>query len=645
MVEQSGRATGATFRFIRTVVVAALLMWLASMWVQRAALITLAAQIGMAVPPVPALLGLLLLLGYQRLTKGRPWLHLTLAEVLGVYAIMCLATAMVSGGALRFFLPSLTALRYFAAPENNFGQMAELLPQWFAPTDGEVARAYYEGAEDGGVPWGAWALPLAIWTGYFVAFMAALLCLALLFFRPWTEDERLRFPIVELPLEIAGVARRVVARPPLFKDHWLWVGVGLAGLFNLLNILHSFNPSVPALPQAIPLRAVFREGPLSRIWWLDIQVQPLILGFAYLMPTEILFSMLVFVSLALAENVGLDLLGYKIAGAPYEVEQYAGAQVAIAAALVYTARRRLARAFAGIARGRGEPESRALLGFLLCAGFVLCFHWLAGLPLWLALVFYALLFVFSLVCMRIRAEVGIPTTWLQPLEMAFYLPLAPRGSAPFGARALTLLASMTFLTRGYFPVLSAYEIEGLRLGRAVGIGTARMSRVLMAAALLGLACGFWLHLSAYYEYGANVLEGGTTEGGYRVQLTLRNFTLVSNALKSPYPSAPIKMWMAAAGFAQAGALVLVRRILVTCPLHPLGFALGIVWTRQNYAMVGLAWLCKVLILKFGGLRAYHRILPLFLGIALGHVVLAGGLWALISTYGGEVFRQYVVWFQ
>lgn len=49
---------------------------------------------------------------------------------------------------------------------------------------------------------------------------------------------------------------------------------------------------------------------------------------------------------------------------------------------------------------------------------------------------------------------------------------------------------------------------------------------------------------------------------------------------------------------------------------------------------------KSLIVKIGGARAYRRLVPLFLGIAFGHLFVAGLLWgAFGALLPGELYRR------
>ena len=56
------------------------------------------------------------------------------------------------------------------------------------------------------------------------------------------------------------------------------------------------------------------------------------------------------------------------------------------------------------------------------------------------------------------------------------------------------------------------------------------------------------------------------------------------------------------------------------PFHPLGYCIGpgLIW---HWSPFFIAWLLKLVILRYGGLRFYRRALPFFLGLVLGDYVL------------------------
>jgi hypothetical protein len=263
----------------RALLIAVGLLVLANIWMKYAALITLNCQVTMSVPPIPALMGLVVLLALRQVLGplSRAF-ALTRRELLVIYVFLTLSVALTSGGALREFLPEITALQYFATAENGWQEYTEYLPAWLAPHDTEVVRTYYEGSE-GGVPWSAWLLPLTSWSAMFMLLLGALLCVGLLFYDEWAEHERLSFQVTELPLSMTAPHEARGRIPNLWRDPVMWIGFSLAGLHNGLNIAHAFNPAVPALGLSYPLGALFTERPWTALNDLIMHHRPEVLGF------------------------------------------------------------------------------------------------------------------------------------------------------------------------------------------------------------------------------------------------------------------------------------------------------------------------------------------------------------------------------
>ena len=47
----------------------------------------------------------------------------------------------------------------------------------------------------------------------------------------------------------------------------------------------------------------------------------------------------------------------------------------------------------------------------------------------------------------------------------------------------------------------------------------------------------------------------------------------------------------------------------------------------------MAWLAKAMVLRYGGIRLYRKVSPLFLGLLLGEFTIGGG-WVLIRQFFG-----------
>ena len=85
-----------------------------------------------------------------------------------------------------------------------------------------------------------------------------------------------------------------------------------------------------------------------------------------------------------------------------------------------------------------------------------------------------------------------------------------------------------------------------------------------------------------------------------------------------------------------GGLMLARAVFLWWPLHPIGYVVGPVWILDHlWFNMFLAWLVKVIVLRYGGVRLYLRTRPFFLGIILGFVV-PGGVFLIIDHFTGMV---------
>lgn len=638
---------------LRSLLLAVLLTWLCGFWVRQAEIVALTCQVTESVPAVPAVGVLVLLVLLNPLgARLHRWLRLSRTELLAVYLFVAIAVSVAGCAIVRFLLALLPSAFYFATPENQFNLVSRWLPAWLAPHSDPVILGLFEGADDGRVPWGAWVGPLAVWSVFFLAVWWTMFCGIVLVRRQWIEKERLTFPLLYLPLEMAGEERQESALPEFFRNPVMWIGFGLAAGYNLLNILKAFNPAVVAPGKYFDLGSLFTERPLDAIRPLVLHYRPEMIGFGYLVSTEVSFSVWFFYLLGRAEAVFGRIAGYDQAGFPFEQEQSMGAYLALAFFLVWLGRQHLSQAFGQAFLGkaaeapRGEPLSYRLAFLGLLAGFLfLCwFCWYAGMALWVAVVYLGLVFAVALVYARIRAETGAPLMWLFPYYQQKKALLYVFGSAPLApggnVQTLSILSLLTFLSRGYFPALIGYQIEGLKLSQEARIPPRQMALLILAAVAVGLPIAYYSHLIPYYYHGAGTLRGGIWGTG----LATSEFTEIVTFVKTPRPPDVPRTAAMGTGFALASALMVLRMVFLRFPLHPLGFAMCTAYGSLVWWSFFAVWLTKIAVFKLGGVSLYKKLVPGFLGLALGHFFTAGIVWGLLGMAEGEVFQRYGVWF-
>ena len=177
-------------------------------------------------------------------------------ELFTIYVMMLLASMVSSRGLLQKLIPLLVVPNYNATPEN--GWPAKFFPNiraWSVPWNPSgppqqfVSARFFEALRPGErIPWSLWIVPLCAW-GVFVGLMfSAFLCMAVLLRRQWVDNEKLAFPLVQLPLEMirgesvgaGGVADRRLPEERADLGRLL-AAVLLFGLKGL----HQYFPSFP----------------------------------------------------------------------------------------------------------------------------------------------------------------------------------------------------------------------------------------------------------------------------------------------------------------------------------------------------------------------------------------------------------------
>ena len=623
-------------------------------WMRQAGLITLSAQIGESVPVIPAIGAVLILAVLSPLLRRLPRLfHLPESQILLIYSFLVIAVSMPSVGVVRQILPQITVPYYFAGVENNYDTLTAELPAWLSP-DRDVIMTMYEGSDDGFVPWGGWTTPLLAWSCFLLATYITIYALMLLFRRQWIEKEHLTFPIVRLVLDVADDSGWRVAGG-LIRNPVMWTGFGLAALYNFMNMLNAWNPAVPALGKYFNIGALFTERPWSGMGGLSIAWRPENFGIGYLVPTDILLSVWVFALLMRFANVAQIAMGFDVSGFPFERQHAWGGYIGFGLVLIWAGRHDLAGAFRKALTGdariddSGEPFSYRTTAIVLVLGFVgmVVFGVMSGLWLWVALLYFGLCLLFSVVYARARAEGGAALIWLFPIAQGWDMLFPTLGSQAFQRgeswRNMGALGMHYWLSRGYFPSMGAYQMEGFRIAQDANIRQRTMIYWMVAAMLLGLLGAYIMHLNVYYGFGANVLEGGTTQGGSRVQSSqiawdaLSGFVLAHKAVDWKSTGAGIS------GFVITILLVVLRGVFLRFPLHPLGFVMVMSYAGPIWGPFFIVWVLKSLILRIGGMGTYRRAIPFFLGLVLGHFFTAGVIWGTISLIN-DMYRRYGVWF-
>ncbi|MCC7494332.1 MAG: hypothetical protein IT204_18385 [Fimbriimonadaceae bacterium] len=607
------------------------------------------------VPPVSAFALLLLLLALQPLL-GRisPRLRMSRQQLLLAYLMQCLGSLLCGCYLVRAWLPHLVALRYWEPKKPELTGYSELLPRWTGPIRDEAVRYFYEGTHQvGGTPWADWLRPLVMWSIFFAALATAMYSLMVLVQKQWIRNERLTFPVVYLPLTLTDTDAQGPASQ-LGRKWLFWAGIGVAVVYNGLNIAHAVAPVVPAPGFSTPLAPYFQNKPWTPFATVTFYYMLEAIGFGYFIPLEVTFTVWFTYLLVKLFACGGVALGYERPGFPFIHEQCAGAYLACAAFVLWGLRHHLADLWRRAWRlGEAvEGERRAWIGCFAGLAGMLWFMLFTGVPLPVAALFLVILLLFVLVYTRIRAETGAPLEFTYPywkIKELVTWTFTPGEIVSMGTmRGAISFSLFSWLSRHHFAKgVAAYDIDALKLADTVHLPRRALLLALGVAFVVGLSASVWAHLDAYYDVGCNLASGSQGRSEYRATVALEEFTRLATDLTKPTTRPWDRLSFVGGGFGVAFLLAVCRSRFPGWPLHPLGYVLATSYGDHNTAIFPMfaAWLARALIQRFGGLRAYRQGIPFFLGLIAGHFFTAGVFWPILGTYlGPDTAKAYHLFF-
>jgi hypothetical protein len=615
--------------------------------VSYAELVIQGIQIGFLQMP-PAIVGILLFIVVLRLglRKLGGFFGLNPSEILVIYCMILVAAMISSRGLMEKVLPLFVTTNYYANKANEWHELYDPhLKPWMVAYDPTkpgiqpVSRGYFEGLWEGEeIPWRLWATPLAAWSALVLLVFFAFLCMASILRRQWVENERLSFPLVQLPVEMV----RPDGPQHLMRNRLLWGGAALPAVVFTLNGLHNMAPSVPQIPLSIFLNTYLVTPPWDAIYWWGIFFSFAAVGFFFLLPTEVLFSLWFFALFARFQDVvagsfGMDIRRMPVYGTHlYVAYQTVGAYFVLAAYLLWAARPHLKRVVASAFGRERVDDSREMLpypvafwGLFGSLALIVLWTWKAGLSPAVALLeFGVCLFVVALVLARSTAEAGVLMTETSFRPVDVYRMFAPMSS--LGAQNLALLPFFdTVFLREQRGLLLTGFLDGLKISDSIQTRRRNMLAVfglgILAAMLIAGAYHIWL---PYNKGGINLYQYVYQGHAY---WTLSEYEA---QMRDAAPATREGLFWFMVGAAFTVFLSYMRSAFFWWPFHPLGYALCVSWTMSVFWFSCLvAWIIKVFILRYGGMRLFLKARPWFLGMVLGEFGMAV-IWAIISGITG-----------
>jgi hypothetical protein len=571
-------------------------------------------------------------------------LALTSGELLVVFVMMAVGCAIPTMGLTSYLLSTIAAPFYYAAPENQWTSV--LLPhvrKWLYPQDPQAIRWLYEGLPHGErIPWQAWAMPLLHWSAFALVLYFVMICVMVIVRRQWVENERLVYPITQLPLEMVRAEARPGFSNPILRNAWLWTGFVIPFLFGCYIAMTRYVEGMP------PIRFDTRMDVFGKSAQLIFRISFPMIGFSYLLSTSMALSLWFFSLVTTTERAVMRSVGYEGQNATVDVySQYAGgpllchqSQAALFVLVVFglwVGRRHLKQVVAkAFGRGRDVDDSDEILSYPqafwgMVAGMVYLTFWLArsGMSVWVAALFVLVSLAIFLGVTRIVAAGGMAETRsAMPASTVLISSvgsgtLGPSNLVPFGMTYIWMADIRTFVM--------ASCANGLKIASDIQGRKRAIFWAMALAIVVTLAASIWSTMRLAYAYG-----GANANGWFFRDGPTLPFEFMANLIKTPSGPNVQGLMFGGIGATVMVALLLLNHRFVWWPLHPLGFPIASVWlTEQLWFSIFLAWAIKKMVLRYGGAELYKRTRFFFLGLILGQYTVSG-LWIIIDLFTGKI---------
>lgn len=601
--------------------------------------------VGLTAFPVSALFVLLVAVALN-IVPRRLGIGLSSAELIVIYAMSLVAAGIPSFGLTGLLIPYIAGPFYFASPENKWEQtLWENWPQWLHPAPGPTITGLYEGLRPGTpIPLRDWIGPLAIWSLMILAVYLCFFCLASMLRKRWVDDEKLVFPLVQLPIQLAHYEDTRDLVPAILRDRIMWLFFLLPFSVHALNGLHFYFPAIPSVNvHRIPLDAYIKERPWNALSPLWLRFLFSIIGLAYLLPSELSFSLWFFYFFFLTQQVIGNVAGYPMPSVQaygtrrFVAHQMIGGIIEFFVLGMLAARPRLQEIWnAAWGKPRAEddrqeaiPYGQAFWGFWVGMALIALWGSTAGAGFGPTLLLFALYFVVHVVAVRLVCEGGM--LYVQHPFRPLNIFLAAVGTRPIGPQRLAILSLFDHLwmVDNRSPLMPGV-MQSLRLADDAGVSRRSLVGALVGAVLLSMVVSYVTYLTIMYVNGGTKLNTWfTTYYTKNLYCTWTNYLIATGE-----PATPVAFVTMGVGAVSMWALTFLHRTYLWWPLHPIGYLMGASWPMINFWFpIFLGWLIKTSVLRFGGHKAYQKLRPGFLGLLFGEFS-AAGLWVLIDLCAG-----------
>ena len=582
----------------------------------------------------------LLVLANLGLREFRPRSAFRQGEILVIYVMLSIASSLSGLDLIQSLVGIISTPFFFASQENEWNNLfGRFIPRWLAVVDKTILTELYDGEATLYTSrnlWG-WLFPVLAWSVFLCALLLVMLCLSVIVRKQWVEEEKLSYPIIQLPFAMTG------KRSNFFLQHVMWMGFGLAVSINIVNGLHHLYPAIPSLGgelyektgKGLDLGRFFTEKPWSKTGSIPVMVIPSVVGLAFFIPLDLSFSFWFFFFFGKFQPVMAHITGLgELPRFPYIGEQAFGGLIGLCLISIWISRHHFKKVIfslfpAGVVASIPSTDIQtdeamgqyrlAFMGILFGIVVITLFCWQAGMSMGTVFIFFLLYFAISMAITRMRAELGAPVHDFHDSGLPEMI-VTVFGTRRFGPENLTMFSFFRFFNRAYRPHPMPHQLEGFKIADRTRVKPSQLFVAITIATVVGTLAFFWAYLHVQYRFpGLNSRWRG-----------MHTFSRLRSWLYYPLLPNYVAIGAMLIGCAFSLFLMMMRMRFLFWPFHPAGYVVATSFSvRGFWFSIFVGWLAKTIVLRLGGGKTHRILTPFFLGLILGEFV-AGSFWSLLG---------------
>ena len=506
--------------------------------------------------------------------------------------------------------------------------------------------ASFERFAIGDIDWSLWIRPIFLWCSLVLITYLVLMTFNVLIFRQWAYNERLIYPLAELPMLLAGKedddAQGGQQIPIVFRSTLFWVGLCISCFvigWNLLQKYHGMPIGMTfELTDYVKGTALEGISPGAKL-----HVFFTLIGLSFLVPARISHSLWFFHLGYMFLLLVLVWMGFGVNENSFPKDWHyvlnfrtaigGGALMVFSSVVLWKCRSYLLCAIRPIAlEGLPDEERRELRisSWLFVGGSIALIAMLTfglGANLFYSILFYAIILIMTIGLVRAVTEGGI---------LGFQCHFGPfhfirsvfgmnhKWSSPALFAPLVIFYSIMFLDIKTF--IAPAMANSLKIRDDAGMERFRFHFAIAVGILIAMAVAIVTHIVIGYHQGADAMHGwfygGFPKGVFD--------NIKEMSITHPTDSQGARWWLLTGALAM-GALLYFRQVVFWLP-HPIGMIMLVNPIMGTYWFsIFLGWFFKTGVSKYGNKETYDKARMLFVGLIVGEL--------LMCLFGADLNRN------